>query len=155
MYAMRDDPFSDEDGSEKMLAVRLTAGPDGTLSVEKLWEANNGSNYSPPVVRDGIVYTSRNKTGVTSFEAKTGKPKSTERVKTDRGENYPCLAFAGDKLFVPFDDGRIGVVPGTGMEVERTNALFDRGDPLVGAPAFSGTRIYVRTHKAVYCIGTK
>jgi hypothetical protein len=156
VYSMRDDPFSDEDGSAKMLAVRLTAGKGDALSVTKLWDVNKGSNYSSPLVHDGVLYTSKNKTGVMSFDAKSGKPLGLERVKTNNGENYPCLAFAGGKLFVPFDDGKIGVVtPGEEMEVERTNDLFDRGDQLVGGPAFSGNRIYLRTHKAVYCIGTK
>ena len=35
------------------------------------------------------------------------------------------------------------------------NQLCDKGDQMIGAPLFVGNRLYIRTHRFLFCIGDK
>jgi hypothetical protein len=35
------------------------------------------------------------------------------------------------------------------------NQLCDKGDQMIGAPLFVGNRVYIRTHRFLFCIGNK
>jgi outer membrane protein assembly factor BamB len=156
VYSMRDDPFSEEDGSAKMMAVRLKFSPEGGLVTEKLWESAAKSGYSSPVCSDGLIYTSKNKVGVMALDAATGAQVYAARLNWGGGENYPCVARAGPYLYVPSQNGRIVVLqPGREFKELAMNDLTGPGDQLVGPLFFSGRRLYVRTHKFLYCIGAK
>jgi Protein of unknown function (DUF1592)/Protein of unknown function (DUF1588)/Protein of unknown function (DUF1595) len=136
VYSMRDDAFSDEDGSAKVRAVRLTA-KGGAVAVQKLWEANKPSGYGSPLVFGDVLDTSRGKLGLLAFDAKSGKALSTERVKTG-AENYPGVVAAGGYVFAAFQDGRVGVaVAGREPKVLRTNELDLKDDQLVGPASAS------------------
>lgn len=154
VYSMRDDAFTDDkDGSAKMLAVKLITKDDGTLTVQKLWETAKPSGYGSPLSLDGVLYASRSKLGLSTFNAKSGAGLTTERVKTG-GENYPSVAACGGHLYVPFQDGKVGVMKaGREPELVATNDLGLQDDQLVGGPFFAGNRLYLRTHKFLFCIG--
>jgi outer membrane protein assembly factor BamB len=154
VYSMRDDPFSEEDASSRMMAVRLKPAPEGGLVTEKLWESTAKSGYSSPLCSEGLLYTSKNKIGVVAFDAATGAQVYAARLNHGGGENYPCIARAGAYLYVPSQNGKIAVLqPGREFKQLAMNDLSSPGDQLVGPLFFSGKRLYVRTHKFLYCIG--
>jgi len=156
VYSMRDDCFSDEDGSPKAMAVRLKPAPDGTIITEKLWETTARSGFSSPLCADGLLYNSKNKIGVVAFDASTGRTVWTARLNMGDAENYPCITRAGPYLYVPDQRGRTSVLQaGRGYKEVAFNQLCDQGDQMIGAPLFVGDRMYVRTHKFLFCIGSK
>lgn len=163
VYSMRDDAFSTQDeASAAMMAVRLKPAADGTLATEKLWETKEKSGYSSPLYADGVLYNSRNKTGLLAFDAATGallyEQKFSEMGSKESfgGENFPCLARAGKHLFVPLQTGRIFVVElGRQCWEVAVNSVCAGDDQLVAAPFFHRDRLYLRTHNFVFCLNAK
>lgn len=163
VYSMRDDAFSTQDnGSPGMMAVRLKPGADGNLTTEKSWETKEKNGYSSPLFADGVLYNSRNKSGLTAIDATTGAVLYDQKF-SDIGnkdsfgaENFPCLARAGKYLIVPFQAGRISVVElGCEYKEVAVNRICEQHDQVVAAPFFHGNRLYLRTHKFLFCIGGK
>jgi len=63
---------------------------------------------------------------------------------------YVSLHFAGGKLFVADQTGKTVVFePGTEFRQVAMNALDYHPTSFV----FAGSRLYVRTHRHVYCVG--
>jgi outer membrane protein assembly factor BamB len=145
----------------KVAAIRLKANPNGMIDTEKLWEVEvNGNGYSCPVYLDGLLYNSAGEQietkwkGVYVLDAATGK--EIYRQKLDFGNNYPCVAVAGPYLYAPNQRGQMRVLK-TGREYQEmaVNSLCGQDDQMVGAPLFVGERMYIRTHKLLWCIGGK
>ena len=85
---MRSDSFSDEDGSPRMMAVRLRPTQDGEITTEKLWETKYASGFSSPVHIDGMLYNSVNKVGVSAFDATTGTLVYGRKLNFGNVENF-------------------------------------------------------------------
>jgi len=156
VYSMRSDSFSDEDGSPRMMAVRLKPAPDGGITTEKLWETKEPSGFSSPVCADGLLYNSVNKVGLSVFEAATGQVVYSRKLSFGNVENFCSITRAGPYLYIPDQSGRTWVVQ-LGREYKEVglNQLCDKGDQMIGAPLFVGNRLYIRTHRFLFCKGNK
>jgi outer membrane protein assembly factor BamB len=61
-------------------------------------------------------------------------------------------ALAGGRIYQALDDGQVAVIePSVPLKVVAANP----GPPAHGSPFFQGSRIFLRTHDAVVCIGSK
>ena len=122
-------------------------------------ETKEPSGFSSPLFADGVLYNSRNKFGLTAIDPATGavlynQPFNEPGDKASFGsENYPCLARAGKYLIVPMQTGRITVVElGREYKEVAVNRICEQHDQIVAAPFFHGNRLYLRTHKFVFCM---
>ena len=84
-----------------------------------------------------------------AFDAKTGDIVWEERF----GRTHASLVSAGGLVYFLNDDGICRVVkPAEKFAVIAKNEL---GEPTYASPALSDGHIFLRSSKAVYCIGAK
>ena len=102
------------------------------------------------VLHEGILYDINEQGLLVAIDAANGQLIYQQKLDLGREQCYPSVTLAGKYLFVSGSDG-ITVVfePGrTFKEVARNKLEQFRSTPI-----FSGTRMYVRTMKNVYCLG--
>lgn len=146
------------DGSSTARAVELPASADEPFTLTNVWTQNlpntSRRHYGSAVIHDGLIYTiARNET-YHVLDAKTGRViTEVEKLLGGGGTNsaYPSIALAGGKVFVSSQAGKTVVIePGRTHKVLATNSL----DPFRSSPVFVGNRVYIRTMKHLYCIGS-
>ena len=180
VYSAWDESFSSVKGPKLppgtnylSMAVRLKANADGTIATEKLWEQTaRPGGYSSPIYYDGLIYNKcdagDHKFQVVTFDAATGQVvyKSPPRAVNRGTDPHPCITLAGPYIYGPFDSGQMWVFkPGREFQEVATNTLAKGGlgasltqedhDQMTSAPFFVGSRMYLRTHKFLWCIGEK
>jgi outer membrane protein assembly factor BamB len=142
--------YAHENGKLKAFALPAKAGE--TLDVKSLWEAaapRGQYQIASPVVHDGRVYgVSLN--GIWQVtDCKTGQELYRERLPL-AARVYASVHLAGEKLFVADQTGKTVVLhPGPHYKEVAINDL----DYHPASFVFAGKRMYVRTHKHVYCVG--
>jgi outer membrane protein assembly factor BamB len=146
---------------EKQLAYKLPPIPAG--QPEKLWENDRVTDpalkhiphryYATVLLHDGLLYNVTNESKVlTVLDAATGKLvyENTELGKRLGGLVYASPTLAGKYVVLMASTGNALVLePGRQYKEIALNAL----EPLRSTPVFAGSRMYVRTLKALYCIG--
>jgi hypothetical protein len=83
----------------------------------------------------------------------TGKVIWEKRVKGPgpKADNWSSMVLAGDKLYVINQSGDAFVLKGNPQfELLATNSL---GETTMASLAMSDGEIFIRTHKALWCIG--
>jgi len=181
VYSAWDDDMSSEGppkfltkkGDYRLMAARLKPGEAGKIVVEKLWETEERpGRYSSPVYHDGLIYNKGeagdHKFQVVAFDAVTGQVvyKSPPRAVFRGTSPHPCMAQAGPYIYGGFDSGQMWVFkPGREFQEVAFNTLAKGGlgasltqedhDQMTSPPLFVGSRMYIRTHKFLWCIGSK
>jgi len=170
VYSAWDESFNDKKGPKLLagtnflsMAVRLKANADGTIATERLWEqTTRPGGYSSPIYYDGLIYNKVDagdkKFQVVALDAATGQVvyKSPPRAVNKGTDPHPCITKAGPCIYGGFDSGQMWVFkPGREFQEVAMNTLLEKGDQMNGAPFFVGSRMYIRTHKFLWCIGTK
>jgi hypothetical protein len=181
VYSSWDESFSGEGppkfltkkGQYRVMAARLKPGGDGKLGAERLWETEERpGGYSSPLYHDGLIYNKcdagDHKFQVVAFDAATGQVvyKSQPRAVNKSTDPHPCITHAGPYLYGGFDSGQMWVFkPGREFQEVAFNTLAKGGlgasltqeehDQMTSAPLFVGSRMYIRTHKFLWCIGEK
>jgi outer membrane protein assembly factor BamB len=133
-------------------AYRVPEKLDDRTGVEKLRQSKPPSDryYATPVVHDGLLFAINQRGTYSVIDIADGTVVATKKLKL-RGTMYPSIALAGGKLFVSDDQGTTLVLePGREYVELASNSL----EPFRGTPVFAGGRIYIRTLKNLYCIGT-
>lgn len=132
-------------------AFRLST--DDSAVIEPLWKTSPKKQryYASPVVHDGLVYTVTEQGNLSIIDAKNGSV--VNATPLDLGETvFSSVTLAGGYLFITGEKGATVVFrPGREFKEVARNTL----EPLRSTPVFVGKRMYVRTLKAVYCIGEK
>jgi hypothetical protein len=136
------------------LAVRLGGRGDVTQT-HRVWTGRRGSNVSSPVYHEGHLYwMHENQETAYCAEAKTGRIVYEERVPR-AGQVYAPALLAGGKVYYVTRTGEtIVVAAAPRFEQLARNSLRDGGTFNAG-PAVSGSRMYVRSDKALYCLERK
>ncbi len=145
--------------STRSVAVKL--GGKGDTSAEAiLWDSKTSSYVPTPVLKDGYLYVVNDQGFANCIDAKTGDDVYRERViMGSRGGGKPFYAspvLIGDKLVcMSRRNGAFIIEAKPEFKLVSTNVL-ERDDSYVhGTPAVSGDRLFLRSDKAVYCIGTR
>lgn len=134
-----------------ILAIR----PDGTGNVTNThiaWHhhAAKGVAYVPSPIIEGDWFLITDDRGFAhAFEAATGNIVWEQRF----GRSHASLASAGGIVYFMNDDGICHIVkPAAQFEILAKNEL---GEKSYASPALSNGEIFLRTEKAVYCVGGK
>jgi hypothetical protein len=128
--------------------------PDGQGDVTDthiLWRTNQATSYVPsPIAYQGLFFLVSDEGIASCFEPKTG-----ERYWKDRlGRHFSAsLTAANGYVYFLDDDGRMTVVKANKMF--QVVARNDLKEECYASPALSGGQIFIRTTKALYCIGAK
>jgi outer membrane protein assembly factor BamB len=104
--------------------------------------------YATPVIHDGLVYAINEKGLFYVLDQATGSVVFTNKFNFDITYQSPTLA--GDYVFLSCEKGITAVVKtGRTYEFVALNNL----EKFRACPVFSGTRMYIRTLKHLWCIG--
>jgi outer membrane protein assembly factor BamB len=135
-----------------LLAIAL--GRDGNLSGTDAirWRHDRGTPYVPsPLLYDGALYClAGNNASLSRFDAASGTPAFTgERIEGVFGVYASPIGAAG-RIYLVGRDGKTAVLRhGPKPEVLALNTLDDRID---ASPAAVGKDLFLRGHKALYCL---
>jgi len=132
-----------------MLVFRAGGSGDVTAT-HMLWTLNTGPDVPTPVTDGTYFYIAGDKGIVSCLDPATGKEIwGRQRIKTGTYSASPVLADG--KLYVTSEDGVTTVLrAGNRFEVLAEN---DLDGFTLSTPAISGGRIFLRTSRALYCVG--
>jgi len=128
-------------------AVEVRKEGDG-FAVKELWtNADLGTGFSTPVVKDGLLFGLSNQGNLFCLNAQTGKTLWTD--PTARRQNFGALLDAGSVIFaLPNDSVLIAFKPSDkGYEEVARIKIADR--PTYAHPVIVGNRIYVKDQTAL------
>ena len=134
------------------LAVRAGGSGDVTRT-HRLWTSPKGSNVSSPVHHDGHLYWAHESRGI-AYCLKAGSGEVVYEKRLDRaGQFYSSALLAGGRLYYLTREGRTFVIAATpAFEQLAVNDLGD-GGVFDASPAVDGSRLLIRSHKFLYCLG--
>jgi outer membrane protein assembly factor BamB len=120
-----------------------------------LWKGTNlkggGYWFPSPVLHQGLLYAMAANGLFSVVDAETGKLVYDQRLEFGGGDSYPSITLAGNRLYVSSDNGVTLVLePGREYKELARNSLETFRSSLV----FEGRRMYVRTTKGLWCIGS-
>jgi outer membrane protein assembly factor BamB len=132
----------------------LPTSSDISASWPPLWKGTTlkggGYWFPSPVLHDGLIYAMNASSIFSVVDATTGQLVYERRLDFGGGQSYPSITLAGNRLFVSSDNGTTIVLePGPEYQELARNSLETFRSSLV----FERKRMYVRTTKALWCIG--
>jgi outer membrane protein assembly factor BamB len=132
-----------------LLAIR----PDGSGNVTDShiqWRTNKGVSYVPsPLIEGDALYIVSDSGIAHCFDAKTGDIRWEERVR----EHHASLVSAEGHVYFVNDFGTLRVVkPGAAFDCIAQSEL---GEKVFASPAMSEGQMFIRTEKALLCVGKK
>ena len=131
----------------------LKAGGRGDVSRSHvLWTFGNGPDVPTPVTDGTYVYVVNDRGIMFCLDARSGKEiYGRQRLRSGTYSGSPVLADG--KIYVTNEDGVTSVVKaGPAFELLAEN---DLDDYTLSSPAISDGQIFIRTAKALWCIGNK
>ncbi|MFT4840146.1 MAG: outer membrane protein assembly factor BamB [Planctomycetota bacterium] len=137
-------------------AIRL-AGAEGDVTDGKnmLWKHSRQTSYVPSALLYGkyIYFVRSNNAVLSCIDIETGKPTFEGQRLAGLRTIYSSPVGAGDKVYLPSREGVTKVFrAGATYEDLATNELDDVFD---ASPVVIGDELYLRGHRALYCIGAK
>ena len=143
---------------QPIIAIRSGASGDitptrgETHSQGVAWSHPKGGPYvTSPIAVDDYLYVPLDKGFLTCYEARTGK---VVYMKQNLGTRNTITAspIAGDgKIYIQTEDGECYVVKqGPEFEILAVNKL---DEVFCASPAVSGSKLFLRGRKHLYCIG--
>jgi outer membrane protein assembly factor BamB len=134
------------------IAVR-TGGKGDATENHRLWHhPRTRQRIGSGVIHDGHVYILNELPMAECYELRTGKLVAEKRLKGNgpKGETWSSMVVAGDKLYVIKQSGDTFVLKADPqMEILAVNSL---GEFTNASIAPSNGEIFIRTHKALWCI---
>jgi outer membrane protein assembly factor BamB len=130
------------------LAIR-PGGRGNVTQTHVAWRGSHGAPYIPsPVLVDGRLVMTNDGGLLTVYDANTGAKLFQHRM----GGDYTASPVAGHgKIYLLSESGDVNVLQsGPEFKLLATNAL---GETCLASPAVAEGRLFLRTEKALYCIG--
>lgn len=141
----------------RSMAVRA-GGKGDVTDTHILWKTDKGSNVGSPVYKDGRLFFINDSRGIaTCLDAASGaviyEQPVLARPRRDRWYSTPLLA--GDRLYcVSRETGTCVLAAGPRFQLLATNVFADDLSVSNASPAVSNGRIFLRSNRYAYCIGT-
>ncbi len=139
-------------------AMAVKAGGRGDVTEShRLWAIKKGSNVSSPVFHEGHLYWAHDENGVVyCADAKSGKIVYQERLSPPAERIYASATLADGKLYyVSRTNGTYVLQAGPQFKLLARNQFAADSSVFNSSPAISGSRIYLRSDQALYCVGNK
>ena len=139
--------------NEPYAAIRaFRMGGKGEVTKQNLiWEQKKGVPMIPSLLlADGLLYSVKENGILQCMEPSNGEIIYTERLE---GTFSASPVYGDGKVYVTSDDGNTTVIrPGRDYKVLAENDLNERTQASI---AVSGGKLFIRTTKNLYCIGSK
>lgn len=139
-------------GAGRPLLALRAGGRGNIVESNWLWSSRHSPDIPTPVTDGKYFYIVNDKGIVRCLDAKSGKEIwGPHRLKP--GEYSASPVLADGKLYITSEEGLTSVVKaGPTFELLAENDLNDR---CLSSPAISDSQIFIRTAKALYCIGKR
>jgi outer membrane protein assembly factor BamB len=136
------------------MALAVKAGGTGDVTeTRRLWHhPKTKQRIGSGVIHDGHIYILNDPGVAECYELKTGKLVWEERLAGRGPDNssWSSMVLSGDRLYVINHSGDTFVLRASPtFELLATNSL---GEPDNASLAFSDGDIFIRTHKALWCV---
>jgi outer membrane protein assembly factor BamB len=137
------------------MALAVEAGGTGDVTKSRrLWHhPKTKQRIGSGVIHDGHIFILNDPGVAECFDLKNGKVIWEERLKgpAAKSDSWSSLVLAGDNLYAINQGGDAFVVKASPkFEVLATNSL---GETTIASIAPSDSALFIRTHKALWCIG--
>ena len=131
----------------------MKAGGRGDVSESHLiWDVNKGANVTSPILNDGYLYWSHDKSIALCLRASDGEEMFRKRMPT-RSRVYASIVGDGEKLFLTTRDAGVLVLAAEPKYRELSiNRLGNEGENFNATPAIIGDRLLLRSDTTLYCI---
>ncbi len=138
----------------QMMAIKLGGRGDVTES-HKVWEVPFGGNVGSPVLYNDVLFVADDNGIMGSYDSKTGQRLKRQRTGTKDPRIYASPLLVGDRIYLPLqDEGVLIVEANPEMEIIQRNKFEEDESPIHGSIAPNGDRMFIRTDKFLYCIGS-
>jgi hypothetical protein len=136
------------------LAVRA-GGKGDVTKTHRVWTMKKGSNVTSPIFHEGKLYWMHEGLGIAyCVDARTGEVVYEKRVERF-DQVYASPVLAAGRIYYTSRTGRTLVIAAKPTYEEiATNDLRDRS-LFHASPAVSSGQLFIRSDKALYCIGKK
>lgn len=136
-------------------AIGLKPGGTGDITAKaQLWrqDRRNPQRIGSGVIIDGLMYMANSDGTVECLDPRTGEQKWKERLSG--GTPWGSIVAVGDNLYVTTQRGDTVVFKANPEKLEEivSNSLNEHSNSTI---AVSDGQIFLRTYKALYCIGEK
>jgi outer membrane protein assembly factor BamB len=136
-------------------SVAVKAGGRGNVTeTHFVWQSQANSNVPSPVLSGDHLYLVSHRGEVFCLDAETGDIAYQERLR-DAGTVYASVALADDKLYIVTRNGGCYVVAAKPEFEELARNQFDDRSIFDGSPAFADGKIFLRSNKFLYCVGSE
>ncbi len=131
----------------------IKAGGRGDVSESNLvWDVSLGANVTSPILVDGHLYWSHDKSIALCLRASDGEMMFRERLPT-RSRVYASIVSDGEKLFLTTRDAGVLVLKASPEYQELgINKLGTEGELFNATPAIVGKRLLIRSDQNLYCV---
>jgi len=135
----------------RLTGIRLGGSGDVT-STHRLWTKENVGTFVPtPSLMDGKVFIVRDGGEVLCADSQTGQTLWQDRFPKHRAKYYASPTVAGNRLYVPREDGVVLVADiSDGFKLLAENEM---GERLIASPVPIGNVLLIRGEEHLYCIG--
>jgi outer membrane protein assembly factor BamB len=139
-------------GGRKSQTVAVKAGGRGEVTAShRLWVADAGANVSSPVVHDGHLYWVSDRTGTAyCLKLADGAVVYAEKVQA---QPYASTVLADGRLYVVNRRGGTLVLDAKPTFAVLAHNRLDDQSTFDGSPAVVGDQLFLRSDRALYCIG--
>ncbi|MFK8114010.1 MAG: PQQ-binding-like beta-propeller repeat protein, partial [Rubripirellula sp.] len=140
-------------GGRSNMTFVIKAGGRGDVSESHLiWETNKGANVTSPLLHDGYLYWSHDKSIALCLRASDGEEMFRERMPT-RSRVYASIVGDGEKLFLTTRDAGVLVLAAEPKYQELSvNKLGKEGELFSATPAIVDDQLLIRSDAAIYCV---
>jgi outer membrane protein assembly factor BamB len=135
-------------------ALAVKAGGHGDVTkTHRLWlqTQKNPQRIGSPILLGDKVYLLSEPGLAQCFDLKTGE----DLWKKERlgGTTWSSMVMGGGNIYVANDAGEINVIAAEPVFRQLACNVLDKNDKIQASPAISDGEIFIRSHKALYCIG--
>lgn len=138
------------------MAIRV-GGRGNVTDTHVLWSGKEGVSVPSPVIQDGLGYCVDNGGVAKCQDLKTGDMVYSEKLPAaGRFAVYGSMVLADSKLYATTRTGGIyTLAPGRTFEILGHSTFASDDSQFNGSPAISGSRLFIRSDKALYCVAKK
>ncbi len=137
-------------GENAVRAYNIKDAEGDITETRLLWKSSKTlPNVPSPLYYQGVLYTLKEGGIFTSIDPKTGEVLKQSRLQGALGTYYSSPVAADGKIYLANEDGKVVVLrAGAQWEILSVSEM-DAG--IKATPALVDSRIYLRTHAALYC----
>ncbi len=143
-------------GGLERLMMGIKLGGRGDVSqTHKVWEVPFGSNVGSFVRHEDLLLVVVDNGIAESYDINTGQPQGKQRTGTKIKRVYASPLLVNDKVYFPLQDAGVVVAEASAEMKPVYRNKFKNDDSLIhGSIAANGDRMFIRTDKYLYCIGS-